>query len=174
MKNRFLILALVAATLFACSSDSMVSDEFNETAEKRKSVPFKAKNIEGTYEFGAGDASCNPAKLIAEGEGTASLLGKREEFEIIEQWCWNGTNEDLGTRSVKFTDENGDYFEGTITSINYPTPLTFIEEVTVAGGTGRFDGASGTFTQHVEISPPQSPTAGTGTFTYNAKGKISY
>jgi hypothetical protein len=168
MKNRFLILSVVMATLFACSGDSMISDDFNETAEKRKAVPFKVKKLAGTYIL---NGDCGAATLTAIGEGTVAHLGKSA---ILEEWCWSGAPTDVGTRSVTFTAANGDELQGTITSIVYTSPLTFIEGVTIEGGTGRFENAQGTITEYVEISQPQSPTAATGTFIYSAEGTITY
>ena len=76
MKNRFLILFVAAATLFACSGDSMISDDFNETAEKQPPINFKAKKLVGNYEFGPEvntSINCNATTgLKAEGEGTVS------------------------------------------------------------------------------------------------------
>lgn len=170
MRNRFLILSLVAATLFACSSDSMINDDFNETAQKRKGVPFKVKKLEGTYTLG-GNATC--ATLTAIGEGTVSHLGKSA---LLEEWCWDGNQkpepepEEIGERSVTFTAANGDMLHGKIMSIRWEG-LTFTEEVDITGGTGRFANADGTFTETVVIS---DPTPGFGTFTYSAEGTITY
>lgn len=162
MRNRILILSLVVATLLACNSDSMISDDMNKKGGER---PFKVKKLEGTYALG-GNATC--ATLTAIGEGTVSHLGKSA---ILEEWCFNPLVEnDLGTRTITFTAANGDELYGDIKTIEWEG-LTFMEEVQIMGGTGRFENATGTFTETVEIS---DPTTGSGTFTYSAEGTISY
>ncbi len=40
MRNRFLILSVLVATLFACNSDSMSTDDMNKPGVER---PFKIK-----------------------------------------------------------------------------------------------------------------------------------
>lgn len=186
MRNRFLMLVVVMATLFACNSDSM-TDGVNETAEKRSSVPFKVKKMSGTFEYGPGiensifcDKEANPALfgLNAYGEGTISHLGLST---VLEEWCWSIpdflTIGDIGERKITFTAANGDQLWGTIKNIVYPDfPLsfdTFIEEVTIDGGTGRFENANGTITQTI-ITFPDTPGAPFGTFSYTAEGTISY
>ena len=172
MKNRFLILVVVAATLFACSGDSMISDDFNETAEKRKAVPFKIKNLEGTYTLGGGDPSCGPNFLIARGEGTISHLGKSM---LLEDWCFDTTipNDDGSKRKVIFVAANGDeLYSNENGSVIWTGPLSFVEEFEFEGGTGRFANASGTFTEYVEISPPDAQ--GSGTFVLSSEGTITY
>ena len=165
MKNRFLILFVLAATFFACNSDSMISEDLDKKAVER---PFKIKNLEGTFLVG-GDATC--ATLNAEGEGTVSHLGLSA---VVEQWCWNGQPTDLGTRTSVITAANGDELYCRITTIDWPIlDQSFIETVEVEGGTGRFSEASGQFTQYVEI---QFDCFGcpTGTFIMNAEGTIKY
>ncbi len=190
MRNRFLILFLVVATLFACSSDSMSTDDMNKPGGER---PFKAKNLEGTFEFGPGvepSIGCDGKDftgqdlfgLIAEGEGTIPHLGLST---VIEEWCWSipdlFVNENLGDRKVTFTAANGDMLVGEITSIVYPGLengdfSVFIEEVNITGGSGRFENACGTITQTVVTAEDetQTPPNTTGTFTYSAEGTISY
>ena len=188
MKNRFLILVVVAATLFACSGDSMISDDFNETAEKKqKSFPLKVVKMAGTYEFG-GDVetsieTCAGLSLNAEGEGNIAHLGLTT---VLEEWCWNGFPFDKGTRKVTFTAANGDELWGEMYDLvdyfenpNYDPDGNFAifrEVVTIVGGTGRFANASGTITQIVDTTPDASQTQvqGFGTFTYSAEGTISY
>ena len=127
MKNRILILFVVAATLFACSGDSMISDDFNETAEKRKDVPFKIKNLVGTYTLGPGDASCGPNFLIARGEGTISHLGKSM---LLEDWCFDaGIPDDNGTkRKVIFVAANGDeLYSNEIGFVTWTSQVSFVD-----------------------------------------------
>jgi hypothetical protein len=166
MRNRFLILSLAVATLFACNNDSMVSDDFNKTAVER---PFKIKKVEGTFALGPGDASCGPVVLNANGEGTVSHLG---QSSVFEEWCFNGETSNLGTRTITFTAANGDLLVGEIQTFKRDG-FTFTEEVDIipGRGTGRFATAEGSFTQIINIS---FETEFSGTFTYSAVGTIIY
>ena len=172
MRNRFLILSVVMATLFACSSDSMSTDDMNKPGGERATpVNFKIKNLEGTYTLGPGDDSCGPNFLIARGEGTVSHLGKSM---VLEDWCFDQTiPNDPGTkRSVIFVAANGDELWSNDGTVQWTSPLSFVEEFEFIGGTGRFSNASGTFTETVEISPPDAQ--GAGTFTLNSEGTLTY
>ncbi len=163
MKNRFLILFVLAATLFACNSDSMISDDLEKNAVER---PFKIKNLEGTYLVG-GNATC--VTLNAEGEGTVSHLGNSM---FSEQWCWSGQETDVGTRTSVITAANGDELYCRITTIDWiVSNQSFVETANIEGGTGRFSNASGQFTQYVDIEG-NSPNS--GTFIMNAEGTIKY
>jgi len=166
MKNRILILSVFMATLFACNSDSMISDDMNKKAVER---PFKIKKVEGTFFLGPGDESCGPVVLNANGEGPVSHLGRSTVFE---EWCFNGETSDLGTRTITFTAANGDQLVGEIQSFQRDG-LTFTEEVDIkpGHGSGRFANAEGSFTQIIIVS---DPTPGFGTFTYSAEGTIKY
>jgi len=172
MRNRILILFLVAATLIACNSDSMISDDFNETAEKSSAVPFKIKKLEGTFTLGGGDpAICGPNFLNARGAGNISHLGKST---LSEDWCFDVSipNDDGTKRIVTFVAANGDELRSNeIGSVTWTSPVSFVEEFEFEGGTGRFANATGTFTETVEIVF-DSPT--TGTFTLSAEGTITY
>jgi hypothetical protein len=190
MKNPFLLLCVVLATLFACNSDSLSTDDMEKKGGER---PFKAKNLEGTYEYGPGvepSIGCDGQDftgedlfgLIAEGGGTISHLGLST---VLEEWCWSipdlFVNGNIGERMVTFTAANGDQLVGEITSIVYPGLedndfSVFIEEVNITGGSGRFENACGTITQTVVTSEDDesTPDRTFGTFTYSAEGTIKY
>lgn len=172
MRNRFLILFVVVATLFACNSDSMSTDEMNKKGGERATpINIKIRNAEGTYILG-GNTDCF-ATLTATGQGIVSHLGPST---ILEEWCWDpriGPLE-VGKRYNTFTAANGDELRGKIESIDYPVegnPGIFVEEVTFIGGSGRFKGATGTITQTVVTS---AITETSGTFTYSAEGTLIY
>ena len=177
MRNRFLMLSVVMATLFACNSDSIISDDFNETAEKKdKSFPFKVVKMAGDYSFGF-IPSQGCVVLNAEGEGIIPHLGLST---VVEEWCWNGQPTDIGIRRVTFTAANGDKLMGRMDDpvdyFAFPDTSKFREVVTIDGGTGRFSDAKGTITQTVVTTPDdsQTPIQGFGTFTYSAEGTITY
>ena len=158
MKNRFLILFVVAATLFACSSDSMNTEDSMDLSKrsKDKTISFKITDLEGNYTL-SGSASC-PGILNANGQETVPHLGLSTVFE---EWCFNPLIEnDLGTRSITITAANGDELYGYHTTILWTSPTTFEETLVIDGGSGRFENACGTFMEYVEISPI-SPVEGT-------------
>ena len=158
MRNRFLILSLVAATLFACSSDSMNTEDSMDLSKrsKDKTISFKVVNLEGNYNF-TGSASC-PTILNAIGQETVPHLGLSTAFE---EWCINGDPASVvGERKITITAANGDELYGYHTTIQWTSETTFEETLVIDGGSGRFANACGTFMEYVEVSPT-SPVEGT-------------
>lgn len=176
MKNRFLILSLLVATLFACSTDSMINDDLSNQEEgnlqSNKSTvdrPIKINKVEGDYNLFPGDGTtCSELVLNAIGEGTISHLG---QSVLFEEWCFNGSQEDLGTRSITITAANGDELRGTHSTILWTSPNSFEETLNFDGGTGRFENATGVFYESVVITPG-SPVY--GTFVLSGEGTINY
>lgn len=175
MRKRLVILSVLSATLFACSSDSMINDELeliNQEVKLKASVerPFKIKKVEGTYSFFPGDgASCSAVVLNAIGEGTMTHLGRST---MLEEWCSNSPAE-LGTRSIKIIAANGDELRGFHSSIEFTSPLSFVETLNFDGGTGRFENATGVFIETVVIIE-DFPNAPSGTFVMSGEGTITY
>lgn len=180
MKNRILILMLSVVTLFACSSDSLNNDEVNlfnqkvdlQTSSSKMAVttsPFEIKKVVGTFSIFPGDGiSCPALVLNAPGEGTVTHLGLST---LLEEWCWDGSQDDLGTRTGTITAANGDVLHGTINSIQWTSETTFEEVYVFDGGTGRFENATGEFNESVVIT---WDTEFSGTFTMSGKGTLTY
>lgn len=183
MKNRILILSVLVATLVACSSDSMVNDDINlsnqkegvNSMSKKKAVerPFKIKKATGDFIFFPGDGDPCPAIVLnALGEGTVTHLGLSTMFE---EWCWNGQLYDLGTRTLTLTAANGDVLYAAATTIVWTSPLTFEEDFTFVGGTGRFENVEIDdeidFKESVEIT---FETEFNGTYIMSSEGTITY
>lgn len=177
MKNRILILLVVAATLFACNSDSMISDE-NVDLQKSSSGkaverPFKIENLEGTFILGPSPVLCGNSTgnttLTAEGGGILKYLGAST---LLEEWCFNpAVTNDLGTRTITITAANGDELHGENFTINWTSDTSFVETFTFNGGTGRFENASGEFSQEVALVFFSGTN---GTFTLNGEGTLKY
>ena len=97
-----------------------------------------------------------------EGTGTATYLGRYTEHvtETINVLAMSSTG------AATFTAANGDTLSasevGHATRIG-PTMLSIVEVYTVTGGTGRFAGATGTFT--LEATVEQTTGVSTGTFS---------
>jgi hypothetical protein len=177
MRKRFVILSVLAATLFACTSDSMINDDLdliNQEVKLKAAVerPFKIKKVEGTYSFFPGDGeSCSALVLNAIGEGTMTHLGRST---MLEEWCSNGPA-DLGTRSITITAANGDELRGYHSTIEFigSDPTTFVETLNFDGGTGRFENATGVFIETVVVTE-DFLGAPTGTFVMSGAGTIIY
>jgi hypothetical protein len=180
MKNRILILTLSVITLFACTSDTLITDDNNlfkndNNLTQRKAVerPFKIKKVTGTwYNFLGDGVSCSAVVLNAVGEGTVTHLG---HSTLFEEWCFNGNGNDLGTRTLTITAANGDELWGNHTFIQWNSDFTAFEEVLVFdGGTGRFENASGEFNESVEVTYDDPNNPFYGTFTLSGEGTLKY
>ena len=133
MKIRHLwFVGLVAA--FAVSLASVASAVAAET-------PFK-----GTFSAVETDQLAFPILSVnREGTGTATYLGKYTEHATFHVDVRTGS----ATGTATFTAANGDTLtasvvgQGTTTG---PTTRSIVEVYTITGGTGRFAGATGTFT----------------------------
>jgi hypothetical protein len=178
MRKRFVILTALAATLFACTSDSVINDDLDlinqevklKASEEPQERPFKIKKVEGTYSFFPGDGeSCSALVLNAIGEGTMTHLGRSTMFE---EWCSDGPGV-LGTRTITITAANGDVLRGYHTTIDFiaTDPTTFVETLIFEGGTGRFVNAAGVFRETVVVNEESDSN---GTFVMSGEGTITY
>jgi hypothetical protein len=85
------------------------------------------------------------ASVDREGTGTATYLGKYTEHVTLQVNVLTGSSSGAAT----FTAANGDTLTASITGQSTPTSpgvLSIVEVYTSTGGTGRFAGATGTFT----------------------------
>ena len=178
MKNRILILMLSVVTLFACSSDSLNNDEVNlsnqkvdlQTSSSKRAVtrPFKIKGS-GTFSVSQGDGiSCSAIFLNALGEGTVTHLGRST---LLVEWCWDGSPNDIGTKTLTLTAANGDVLHGTYNFIQWTSETTLEQGLVFDGGTGRFENATGEFIESLVIA---SDTGSSGTFTASGEGTLTY
>jgi len=102
------------------------------------------------------------ASLTRDGTGTSMYLGKFAEHIVMTI--------DLPTMSstgaATFTAANGDTLTSTVVGQATPTGATtfsIVEVYTITGGTGRFAGATGTFT--LESTVDDATGVSTGTFS---------
>jgi hypothetical protein len=184
MKNRIFILLLSVMTVFACSRDQLITEDVNSieqeagiqerTGKKPVKRPFKL-TAKGAYSvFVTNDGTCPEFTLRASTEGNATHLGRIVQ---VEQWCWNGTQADLGARTLTIIAANGDELYGTPISVEWSSFFTFEELVSINGGTGRFENATGEFRQWVEISRDENPMGGDlifGSFSVSGFGTVTY
>ena len=100
--------------------------------------------------------------LDREGTGTATYLGSYTEHvtELINIPTGSSTGD------ATFTAANGDTLLATVAgqaTRTSPTTLSIVEVYTITGGTGRFAGATGTFTLNSTLD--LTTGVSTGTFT---------
>jgi hypothetical protein len=149
MKIRPLFIAVVAAT--AVSLASVVSAVAAET-------PFK-----GTANAVETSVVVFPnSSVTRDGTGTATLLGKYTSHATFQVNVLTGH----GTGVATFTAANGDTLSTSVVGQSTPntippTMLSIVEVYTITGGTGRFAGASGSFTMEVTLDLSTHVSSGT-------------
>jgi hypothetical protein len=144
----FFALVAASAVLLASTAVSAVAAE----------TPFK-----GTFSAVETDQLVFPILSVSrEGTGTATYLGKYTEHATFQVDVRTGS----ATGTATFTAANGDTLtasvvgQGTVTG---PTTRSIVEVYTITDGTGRFAGATGTFT--LERTLDLATGISTGTFS---------
>ncbi|MCX5376268.1 hypothetical protein [Streptomyces sp. NBC_00091] len=158
IKAIVLALGLALATLFLASAPA--------------SAGPKTVYIEGS---GTGTIRINTETGAFTGEesGVANLLGKYAvDFQGDSTISQDGTVEASGT--AKIVAANGDQLTGTFTTTGREPTLTVT--VTITGGTGRFEHASGTLTVDCVSSGPPSQEGPVLVIEHDCtmKGKIRF
>ena len=149
--SQLFTLISVAAAAAACSSDitspgyrsDQVSARTNaSSAGASRTVPFKAHYEARIVAVGPGPG-CD-ARLFLEGEGTGTHLG---HFTITLGFCGRADGT-LDTGTGTFVAANGDLLYITFHGVSDggSPVLHFTSYVSFAGGTGRFEGTTGTAT----------------------------
>jgi hypothetical protein len=136
------------------AAGSAQAQESPVSSSTAQSVPFNG-NLEGTqtstplqfpYAFVNGSAT-----------GNATHLGRfTVEFPHTVNFVTH-----TGEGTFTFTAANGDTLTATFLGLAQPGPIVSIEEhATIKGGTGRFAGATGTFTVQRLFNPASGATRG--------------
>ena len=102
------------------------------------------------------------ASLTRDGTGTATYLGKFTEHITLQVNIPTGDATGVAT----FTAANDDTLTATVVgqaTRTGPTMLSIVEVYTITGGTGRFAGATGTFT--LDGTAEQTTGVNSGTFS---------
>ena len=129
---------------------------FGATAQATHSVPFKG-SFEGSQTLTPGAPGFGTVNGSATGTGTH--LG---EFAVVFPHAVNfATRTGVGTYT--FTAANGDTLTASFTGAASGAPplVSIVEHATVTGGTGRFAGATGTFTAQRQFNQVTGVTTGT-------------
>ena len=131
MKPLSLIAALSVALAFTSPAVAgTVPLKGSLSAVEMADVQFPVMNVAGT------------------GTGQSTQLGRYTmTFTVAVSLLTGGT---IGTGAMEFTAANGDKVFATFTGQGSPTAdpaiASVVENATITGGTGRFDGATGSFT----------------------------
>jgi hypothetical protein len=99
------------------------------------------------------------ASITRDGGGNATHLGKYTEHITMQVNIVTRH----GTGAATFTAANGDTLTATIDGQATPTSpgmLSIVENYTITGGTGRFAGATGTFTLHSVLNQATGVSSG--------------
>ena len=100
------------------------------------------------------------ASVDREGTGTATYLGKYTEHVTLQVNVLTMSS----TGAATFTAANGDTLTASVTGQSTPTSpgvLSIVEVYTITGGTGRFAGATGTFTLESTLNLATGVSSGT-------------
>ena len=132
-------------------------------------VPFKGR-LKGAFTV----TSVSPPIVneIVTGTGNATHLGKFTWVLALRVDV--STTPALLTGTFQFKAANGDTVYGTFSGTASPTPnpdvVSFVEAMTITGGTGRFAGAAGGFTLQGLVNLVTTETTGSFTGTISSPG----
>jgi hypothetical protein len=186
MKNSFAVSALFAALLCSGCSDSISptgpssvrpgslslesaasgagSRGTSASLSAAQSVPFKG-NVEGTQR----STPLQPPLAFVEGSatGNATHLGRfTVEFPHTVNFATR-----TGEGTFTFTAANGDTLTADFTGQAQPGPIvSIVEHAIITGGTGRFAGATGSFTVQRQFDPATGTTKGSFEGTISSPG----
>jgi len=130
-------------------------------------VPFKG-TLDGDVTHTAVDPHTD--YVVVEATGTASHLG---QFTLTVPHLVNTTTR-TAAGTYEFTAANGDTLTGEFTGASTPTAtpgvISIVEHVTITGGTGRFEGATGSFVVERLFDRVAGTTVGTIEGTVSSSG----
>lgn len=178
MKTQILISLFIAAMVFSCSNDKLSRESsFDESVnlqerailtpltnavftedKKDFSKSSNAKAVTRTIKFNRSvgyfdfvfpSTDCAPfTQVLIIGKGNATFLGN---FDVLNKYCFDG-EQPVGPVYGFLTAANGDeIFTQMIGAVEVPAPEISVFDYVILGGTGRFDGASGTIQMYGTI-----------------------
>jgi hypothetical protein len=125
--------------------DPSISKAGTNAIAAAQEVPFKGR-LEGAFTVTFDPPPSPFFSVLLEGTGNADLLGR---FTLEAPHRVNSTT-GTAVGTFAFTAANGDMLTGDFTGVSTPTatPGVFdvVETASITGGTGRFAGATGSFT----------------------------
>jgi hypothetical protein len=140
-------------------------------AAAAEAVPFRG-NLEGTVTR-SGAPPIVSVTVVA--TGTANQLGR---FAVVIPHEVNVVTR-TATGEYQFVASNGDTLTATFTGASAPTPddptvLAIVEQATITGGTGRFAGATGSFTAERLYDSIAGTTVGAFEGTISVPGEAKH
>ena len=156
MKKRLAFIGVGLAFVILAAGTAFAAN----TADKGKHV-----SIEGTIQELETDEVLFPTiYLHGNGSGSATELGQfTMHFEGVVYNDSAGVG--IGVEGANYTLPNGDKIFATCTGVGAPTSTAgvnqIVEKCTVAGGTGRYADASGSFTVERLVTLPTGASSGT-------------
>ena len=160
------VLFATVVTLAACTADGadnlMAPSVPNHVKNANKDSDTKAKDIHGSLEAVETGTPTPGSPIVVRhlvGSGHASHLGR---FTVVGDLTLNLATAS-GTGTAVYTAANGDMLTATATgqAVVGGGFATVTETVTVTGGTGRFEGATGTLTVVRRIEQATGVSTGT-------------
>lgn len=161
--NLFTVLLFLVSMAFGCKEDDRPTFE---------TVPFEANFftvLSGFEENAGGCASPMSFLNTQKGDGSATLIG---DFTTTITFCVDINTFEYDNGQGSFVGSNGDeiFFEGKgqVKPSDHPEyDLEFQDTFTITGGTGRFEGATGTMVtdSYVKNSTQQTDHVWSGTLT---------
>ncbi len=164
--NIFLMIGLFLFAI-SCGNDSITSqngaDEgitvmaetgsnpLNISNGKEVTKPLAFKKVTGTLEFVPNPIVCGPfdgfMQIVAPGSGVGTHVGR---FDVTNRWCINESGDPISPVLAVVIAANGDELYAEMIGMepdleNPPYEFLYYE---ITGGTGRFDGASGSYTMY--------------------------
>ena len=153
--NFISLLFLVFVFIVGCTVNDIpldVNDDVTLKSGEKHSVPFKS-----TFELWSDGATSGPPiiNLIVYGSGNATHMGKTDLVVTETITTQEPPSPWLAEASVVATAANGDELHFDYTSVINPSDFPNLDVFgicIITGGTGRFDGASGTLTYKGEFN----------------------
>lgn len=156
MRTVALPLALLSLVLPACSSDlpSAPAAERSSVAASHGAIAVELP-FRGTVQGRETDLEVGPPTYVVriDGGGTATQLGRFTELTVVML----DVTTFAGPEEMTLSAANGDLITATGIAQGAPSgdgvTLLSVETMTITGGTGRFDGASGHFVVRRTFDP---------------------
>ena len=178
MKNLILSMLLIFTFIYSGCKEAANNDITSPTigiTDEMKPVPYFGRT-EG-FAYLGGIATCGTGwdKMYYLGEGTASHLGectiRVDHCYQIQTYEGGSTENGIGVVTAANNDEIHFTYSGTFHFNAYPpTLITYSNQVTITGGTGRFENVQG----NVVCAGIQDLTQTPNPTTVTWNGTISY
>ena len=162
MQRKTNVRTIMKTSIYLPMAAMLLTTALARPAAAQKLVPFS-----GTLQAAEAATFPSPGTLVADGSGggIATLLGR---FTIAWHFTVN-LADGTGSGPVRFTAANGDEIFTTVAGTSRPTDTPGVAHITeiqtIIGGTGRFAGATGSFTVERLVDLTTNPSLTSGSFS---------